>query len=206
MVLQAVRGGVFDHDSEIAAFGVLAHLARQAADVAHAVALAAHEQFLESLAESSKVHVEDSDVGVGIVVLQVLGFFDGVHAADIGAVGVSSRGIEGARANALHKADAPGALQVAGPSEMAVERTPGGDQSLELHAGYDIGEAGVAVFVERGGIVHVHAGGDDDCAHLDVEELVPHIKIDAALLAGLYALAASNRVLTKALVGHDDVG
>ena len=110
-------------------------------------------------------------------------------------------GVLGARADALDKADALGLGQVAGPAQVAFQRAARGDQPLELHAGDDVGKAGVAVLVQGGGVVDVHAGGDDDRAHLEVEQLVLHVEVDAVLFAGLDALAAGDGVLAQALVG-----
>ena len=58
-------------------------------DIAYAVAFAAHQEFFKSLAECTQVHVKDCRIDLRVIVFQVLGGFDRVHTADIGAIWVT---------------------------------------------------------------------------------------------------------------------
>jgi len=108
------RAVVFSHqDPQVARFGILCHLARQPPDVLDPRSFRAHVQVLEALAKGPHVHVENGDVNVWVVVFEQEAIFDGVHAADVGAVGIAPPVLR-AGADALHEADALGRPPIGG--------------------------------------------------------------------------------------------
>ena len=123
----------------------------------------------------------------------------GVHAADIGAVGLAPAGR--ARAHALDESDGFGLFAVRGPEQLALGGAAGIDQTFELQAGEHVFKAGVAVFIQNARIIGLKAGGHHDGAHTFVERLVGHVKVDAFLLAGLQALAAHRGLLPRHSLG-----
>ncbi len=102
-------------------------------------------------------NIKDRDVCVRVVIFEQQAVLDRVHAADVGTIGIATPAVgirvcqRGARADALHKADAPGPRLVRGAHKVALGGAAGRDQPLELEAGDDVGVAGVAVLVQRGG-------------------------------------------------------
>jgi len=202
---QPVAGGVLDRQPQVAGFRILNDLSRQTAHITHAVALAAHQQFFEAFAKGAQVHVEDGRFDIRVIVFQILRGLDGVHAADVGTIRVARIRAVRAGADTLDESDALRLLQVAGPAQVSLQRSAGRDQPLEFHAGHHVGETRITVLVQRGGVIDIHPRRDDDGAHLQVQDLVLHIEIDALLVAGLDALPTGDRVLPQALVRVDDI-
>ncbi len=161
-------------------------------------------QILEALPERADVRVEDRGLHLWIVLLEQEGLLDRVHAAEVGAIEHPAR--HGTRADALDETDPLRMAPVGGTYQLAIGGPTGVDETLELHVGDDVLEAGVSVLVVGSRVVDVHAGGDDNASHLQVDELVLDVEVDAFLLADLEALATRDGVEPEAVVGVEGEG
>ena len=122
----------------------------------------------------------------------------GVHAADVGAIGIPPFCRSGT--HALNESDGPGRFLIGGTNEVSVRGATGTDQAFELHGGDHVLVAAVTVFIQLGGIVDIDARRDNYGTDLNVYERIFIIVVDALLLAYLQALSAGDGVVSQAVL------
>jgi hypothetical protein len=122
-------------------------------------------------------------------------FFDGVHTTHGGTVGIVTP-IQIARSDTLKPSNLFGWLSVRGADQVAVRRACGCQDSLKIHAGYNVFEASVVVCFQIGGVKGLKARGQNDSPNTQMQNGFFLLKINGIifteLLAGLtFSLLAS---------------
>ena len=76
-------------------------MAGQSANKVGSLSPAAIVEVFEAFAEGANIDVEYLDLGIGIVLFDHQGALNGIHTADVGAIGLAAMG--GPGAHTLHK-------------------------------------------------------------------------------------------------------
>ncbi len=167
------KQGVFGNGHQPAGFrlgfSLIGNFGDLAADEHRTLFLAAAVELLIAFAETALVDVEIIDLGVvAHFFLDQVAVFEGVHAADPGAVGVV---IDVTAAHAVDQGHALGRVgEITGL--VAHENLPPGGaggiaQALKLQAGEDVGITAVTEGFHGGGVQQVVSRGQDNAAHLE---------------------------------------
>jgi len=138
-------------------------------------------------------HVHIKHGAVQIIALVLLGnhrLLNGIHAADRGAIGIIAF-VHVPGADALEPGDFFWLPAVFGlPFDMTRGRARGGQNPLKLHGGDHVGEFGVLVIVEFGGVKGGKARRQNHGPDVDGVDLFFLIKINRIRRAKLFAGAA----------------
>ena len=136
------------------------------------------------------------------MLLEQQAIFYSIHTADIAAIRVTT--LEGTRANALYKTDALWAFAVTGTDKMTISRPAGTNKPLELQAGYHVFKPGIAILIERGGVIGIKPGGNNNRTDIKLDNLILHVKINAFFIAFFHAFTTGDGVVPEAIVHIDD--
>ena len=133
-------------------------------------------------AEGAHIAVELVHLGADVITRQ-LGQLERIHAADARAVFVAVRV---AAAHAVQDGDALRGAAIL-TAHCAVGRPAGVDQTLQFHAGQHVVQLAITVLRQAAGVKVMEAGGQDDGADLDIQELLGLLEVDGAGLAEFLA-------------------
>jgi hypothetical protein len=142
---------------------------------------------LEAFAEGTDVDVENGAFQVDLVLLGDDRLFRRIHAAHGRAVIV----IDLAGSYALDEGHVLGVLLIGRSQDLALVRSGGGEDPLELERRDHVGKVAKPELRLRLGVEQVEAGREDDGAHVDgLLFSGGHLMVDGARLAGVHAQQA----------------
>ena len=171
--------GVFNGHGDVVVSG-LGHVGHLALDEAHIGGGLHLVQNLHVAARSAQVDVEHRDLGLGVLLADVLALLESGHTADVGAV-VQVVLVTGT--GALHESDAFGTTAVGRTDDLAAGGAEGGGQAFELHVGHAVLDLAGAQVGQVGDVVGLPAGGHHDGAHIEFD-LAGGFVLVQELLAG----------------------
>ena len=159
-------------------------------------------ELVKVLTGGTNVDVEYGYVYIRILIADEHCVLCGVHAADLGAVGLTSV-VRATAADTLNEYDLLGSLTVGKSLEMTVCGTCGVHNSLELEGGDNVGALVVCVLVVLIKIDGVETGCNNDCAVLFGYDLILLSIINCARCTDLLAETALAGLELDASLGVD---
>ena len=161
-------------------------------------------ELIEVLTGSSYINIENCDIGIRPVILDEHRMLSRIHAAYLGAVGLTLLLVVASGTDALDKYDILGLLVVAHPLEMSACGAGSIHETLQLDGGDDIGRLVICILTELVEIDDIESRGYYDGTVLDRYDLVLLLVVDCLGGADLGADTALTRLEVCAVLTVDD--